>query len=296
MSRNKRKSDKGLAFAASCSIALLILIVGCYEPKEGCLDISASNFDVSADDPCPDCCTYPKLSLEVLHRVVLQDPDTTLKFSYDSLYVIPAVPDVEVRFQRVRFYLSGLKLQRGGESFGVTDSLDLRVPGVGTDSVTIAVENNFALLDRDLPQARILGVFRENGQFDGLRFQIGLPPAIRSADPASAPASHPLRVQADSLLWEDGTGYLAGKIVFFRDTLPGTDSTVVRLLEPVEVVLPLAEPVFLDEGFDVAVTLQIDYLRCFEGIDLETADPEAIAAALVNNLPNAFSIVDIASD
>jgi hypothetical protein len=45
----------------------VLSLFSCYEEKEGCLDIFASNYDVSADFACMECCDYPTASLDLSH-------------------------------------------------------------------------------------------------------------------------------------------------------------------------------------------------------------------------------------
>ena len=49
----------------------LLSLTSCFEPQEGCLDISAVNFDASADKDCDKsgcACIYPKLQVAVDQR------------------------------------------------------------------------------------------------------------------------------------------------------------------------------------------------------------------------------------
>ncbi len=59
-------------------IALVFFLAGCYEPKEGCLDPQAVNYDVTADEACADCCTWPSLRLSVKHAMLRRTSPTPL--------------------------------------------------------------------------------------------------------------------------------------------------------------------------------------------------------------------------
>ena len=48
-----------LLFLLACALT------GCYEERSGCLDPDAADYDLQADVACPDCCTYPELSVRV---------------------------------------------------------------------------------------------------------------------------------------------------------------------------------------------------------------------------------------
>ncbi|HMV23421.1 MAG TPA: hypothetical protein PKA71_03780, partial [Saprospiraceae bacterium] len=45
--------------------SVVLFFTACYQPKEGCLDINATNFDATADEEC--CCQYPVLQLKFKH-------------------------------------------------------------------------------------------------------------------------------------------------------------------------------------------------------------------------------------
>ncbi|MFK7937729.1 MAG: hypothetical protein AB8G22_29700, partial [Saprospiraceae bacterium] len=58
----------------------------CGEPKVGCLDIAATNFGADSDDPCEDCCTFPNLKIQFIHRI--SQGDTLIPIQYDSFYQV----------------------------------------------------------------------------------------------------------------------------------------------------------------------------------------------------------------
>ena len=89
--------------AIKISIVVLIsFLMSCYTRKEACLDVLAANYDVSADDACLDCCTYPKLKLEIQH------------FVKDSVYSNTTIytNDLNQSFKilDVRFYVHAFEL------------------------------------------------------------------------------------------------------------------------------------------------------------------------------------------
>ncbi|MBK7408422.1 MAG: hypothetical protein IPJ40_10395 [Saprospirales bacterium] len=171
------------------SMLALLLLAGCYQKEEGCLDIHAVNFNVAADKPCADCCTYPKLSVKLEHKAIL--PDTLLPFRYDSLYYVAAYPGVKFRFHRLRYYLSDIRLVRSGATGQVMDSVTLYLPQSPGDTVPVRVVNDFILADRDFLKASTLGTWEGDGSFDRLEFTIGVEDPFRYTDPAKAPAGPP---------------------------------------------------------------------------------------------------------
>ncbi len=84
----------------------LYLMTGCYEPKEGCLDHTATNYDVSADRNC--CCNYPGLHLNF--GLNWQDHP----FFEDSVYYLK--DSVPFKLLEMHFLMSDVTLKREGKA------------------------------------------------------------------------------------------------------------------------------------------------------------------------------------
>ena len=269
-----------------------ILLAGCFQPKEGCLDVRAANYDVSADDPCTDnCCKYPTLSVTLQHRIVLPtEPDTAYTIRYDSIYPAPFDTAHYFSFERSRYFLSNFRLVReNGEEVGVSDSVELET----ISGVPFTVRNSFAKADRDIFQASSVGVILSKGTFTKIKFTLGLNDPLPQTDPQSVPTGHPLSIANDTLIYEEGTGYIPNRLVFRRDTVTGTDSLNFRFLTPKEVTLPLSEPFVLERGFNIKLTLFVNYMAWFEGVDLANDSPATMQTKIDSNLTKAFSVTEI---
>lgn len=301
MKRNKVLRYWVLGIVYSClgfsKIFGLVLVVislnGCYEPKEGCLDASATNFDANADEPCLDCCTFPTLKLNVLHKVVL--PDTTLNLVYnDSAYTVDGVN--YFRINEILFYISNLKLrQTDGTLVGVEDSLQLKVPQNPGDTTSIYVENNFILIDRRNFQAYSIGNFKKSGNFEGIQFTLGIEGPANHADPSQLPDSSPLSIQEDSLYWNTDLGYIFNRIAFFRDTIAADTIPVIVEIgtENALRTVDLEGTFSTREGFNVTVVLQVDYLQWFKNVEVKTDGPQQVATKVLDNIANSFSLVEV---
>ena len=269
----------------------LFFLAACYQPKEGCLNIQAANYDVSADDACADCCEFPKLTVVLLHQVVLPTlPDTFFTFKYKTKYPSPFDTTHYFEVQRSRYFLTGFRLVReNGDEVGIRDSITLEAPA----GVPLTVENNFAKADRDIFQPGVINQIITSGPFRQVKFTLGLNPLLIQTDPKSIVKGHPLSTASDTLIYEEGTGYIPNQLIFCQDTFPGTDSLVFRFTTPQEVLLDLPQPFELDRGFDVKITLRINYIAWFEGIDLQNDTPLTIEQKLEDNLIRAFSVGEI---
>jgi len=284
---NYQTSTAYCLFSAACCFCL----GGCFTDVEGCLDLAATNFDVNADKACMGCCEFPELTLAFQHRALpAYKPDTSFSFKYDTPYSV--FPDTSHKFtvQRIRFFISNFKLvKENGEEVGVLDSLELEAPA----GMNVVVEDNFAKVDRDIFQANKIGSFVTQGVFRKIRFTLGLAPELLNTDPESVPAGHPLSVEQDSINFENGIGYIPLLIQLKKDVFPAAPSTKFKIFEPLQVDLKLQEPFEMKVGFNLAVSLQINYLAWFAGVDFVNDDDVQIQNKIAQNLEGSFSVIEL---
>jgi hypothetical protein len=272
-------------------IPFLFLLAGCYAPTEGCLDLEATNYDVSADDPCPDCCTYPTFNLLFQHQVVLAtQPDTSFALKYGTKYPSPFDTNHLFYIDRGRFFVSDLKLIReSGEELGVTDSFWL--PLLNGDSVYL--ENNFSKHDRDIFKVATIGSIRTSGLFKGVKFTLGLTPLVRQAWVDTLTAGHPLAVENDSLSYLKNIGYLPVHLTIRRDTLPNTVPMDFVFTDERQISLSFPQTVSIEKGFKIKVTLRLDYIALFTGVDFKNDTESVIRSKIDSQLSNAFSAISL---
>ena len=235
-------------------VFISVCLFSCFEPKEGCLDIEAVNYNAAADKDC--CCEYPKVIL-----TVNQSYDT-LPFISDSLY-----PDLNGRFFRIKsvaFYLSDFQFIQNGQIYTVSDTATL-FTFQGNDTVPKVFTNDFQLIRRTQIDYSV-GSFRQDGVFEDVRFRLGLSPDAQTVIPAKSPANHPLSLQPDSL-WRGKTqGFVFLQAVIVRDSMIATPADTLRFLQS-----DLGEPVlgatgqFLHPtGYNFPIRLAVDYKKMFD--------------------------------
>ncbi len=279
-----------------------VLLTGCYEDKEGCLDIRATNFDPSADiyctdQPIEDCCNYPNLQLQIQHRVVVNDT-TAYRLGYnDSIYY--DVADQPFRIRNIQYYLSNFELLRSdGTVLRIDETLEIDLNPTG-DPELVTFIPDWLLVNAGISPTFSVGDFRETGQFDKLRFNVGLYEDLNRLNARDFPAGNPLAVQTDTMYnFQDGRYYYS-KTTLFQDTV-ATD-TIPRVVTtdlndgtiPVEIDLP-SDFNHL-EGFNLLLTLRVDYLVWFANVDVRNDTEEEIAAKFVQQIADAFSFVNIES-
>lgn len=272
-------------------LSLIFIFSACYEPTDGCLDVAATNFDVTADNDCCSttedcCCNYPSLNLAISHKVgegnlVLGDSAT-----YDSIQYFKIID--------AKIYLSDFGLiQSDGTRFGVTDTISI-YQLQGLDTVSCVVEDNFILVDRNSsnPFSFNLGGFINAGPVDSLRFLIGLEDKNNLAIPEKMPSDHPLAIQNDSMYWDSSRGYIFSKIRLVKNIAQG-DTTTYEIglpTEPISVGLPYFQTI--EFGFDITIPIEINYANWFQGINFAVDSDEEIQTKIVNNLSKAFQITE----
>ncbi len=264
-------------------LAFALSLPACFEPKEGCLDIEATNFDASADNNC--CCTYPKLILETVQRY------DTLQYLPDSLYLNSA--GQLFRIKSVVFYLSEFQLTQTGETFTVSDTAQLQTYSVvGNDTLKEVFTDDFLLVRRS-PVSNEVGEFRPSGSFGSVRLRLGLSDDAQRVIPRLAPSGHPLRIQADSLWYGPSAGYVFLQAVVVRDSMLATkpDTLAFTQADLPDYFIEAAGPfVHQSGGYDFRLRMAIDYKKMFEGVNWTVGDIPSWKSQIVANLPTVFAV------
>ncbi|MEM9992482.1 MAG: MbnP family protein, partial [Bacteroidota bacterium] len=267
----------------------------------GCLDIESGNFALDADEACLDCCTYPRLKINVLHQY--SDTDTT--FATLALNrPTEVLKDIDITVSNLKFYLQDFKLIRTNrDKVGVRDSVRVFLP-----NDTMTVEDNFLLVDRQFPRTYDVGDIRAEGSYDSLEFTFGLNTLIQNAIPSTFPSMHPLFLEAGSDMYRftspsDST-YLAALLEMnvqqspsgFIPTTRRIDKNVAIELENGQHTATISVPfkVDLPRGFDIVIVLRIDYRKWLEQADL--LQQPINVSALFEGIKTSFSVEEVRLD
>ncbi len=270
--------------SATLFISIIFCLTACFEPQEGCQDIAATNFDASADEQCSDCCTYPKLQLEVVQR-------------YDTLTFLENRPYQASNGQwfvlkSVSLYLSDFQLFQNGESFMVSDTVGLRTYApTGSDTLREIFTDDFVLVRRT-PLVNEVGTFRNDGVFEKVRFRLGLDADAQRVIPRLAPAGHPLRIQSDSLWHERAAGFVFAQVIVARDTITGTipDTLALTQADLPDFFLEGTGAFVHETGYNFTIKLTADHKKLLDGIDWTTGDISAWKVRIAANMQDAFSV------
>ncbi|MBK7408423.1 MAG: hypothetical protein IPJ40_10400 [Saprospirales bacterium] len=71
------------------------------------------------------------------------------------------------------------------------------------------------------------------------------------------------------------------------------DTLQVPITTPVPVSLTLDPPLEIKPGYNIQLTLYLNYLAWLEGLDLSTATPAQIEQQYANQAANAFYLIEV---
>ena len=262
-------------------IIVLIIVLAfssCYQPKEGCLDINAKNFDVAADDSCCDeescCCEYPDLKFNVNFPL---NRDTNLVFNMGEPYSLDGNHYFSV--DSIAIFLSDIYLiNEKGERFSTSDSVL-----VLHANDTSFIKDDIALIRRNQFEYSI-GKFQYVEQFVGMECKLGLLDEANYIHQDSLSTSHPLANKSEKMYNGIEQGFNFSRMVFHRDTLPSSPSHIVINTNVIDLSYSFKEPLNFDRGDDVFVKISIYLLNLFENVDFGTDSDALIGEKIKQNL------------
>lgn len=289
MKNNKKTPNlKHYLIFISC-LFLFTCVTACFEPETGCLDIEAKNFDPTADEMCGEddrqgnCpCTYPVLSIDTIDYLFAK-----ADFAPNTIYQLE---EQFIIIDQIRFFLSGFQfIRNNSDQVIVADTISLIVTNDEGQQETSIVTDDYILVEQ---QSSIdIGAVQESGQFDSLRFVVGIEGNVNTTDPVSVNNSqHPL---ADASMHFGNTtdGYIFNQIIIQTDTFSQVQTTINigTATNLVEIKLPFSYESPIGSDFSLG-TLHIDHSKWFDGINF-VADNEAdIIDKIITNTPTVFSI------
>ena len=272
---------------------LLFLITGCYENKVDCLDVRASDFAIDADEPCSDCCEFPVLRLQFQHKVQIND-STIYNLTYaDSVYYDGA--GNPFRINNIQYYISEAHLFRvNGAEEETQDSIELEIFLDGNRTILKYFEDNFNIVNPGSFQGSEAGTFAKSGVYNRIRLAIGLAGDANKVIPTLAPEGHPL---ADLDMYTNpDSGYIFNSLELFRDTTAAdTIPYMLNILTPENLVyvdLDFPEIFFLANGAEARVTIRVNYLKWFEGVNIK-GDREEMIRNIVDSIAHSFSVIEV---
>ena len=253
--------------------SVVLFFTACYQPKEGCLDINATNFDATADEEC--CCQYPVLQLKFKHFASGNEfsaSDTILN-DFGQQFRIPSFA----------FYFSDFEFTgTSGNKVQVSDTIRLPAP---FDSIVL--KKDIALV-RAITSNALLGRFIQEESFTKLYFQVGVPSAADGAVLSKIPSTSELSAQPDNL-YDATKAYVSVKYVFSTGIEQGSSERFIRIFQDIPFSFNIDLP--LIRANNTCVTIVIDHAAVFHNVDVKNDNDETIKNKLVNNLQSAIVLI-----
>ncbi|NRB49242.1 MAG: hypothetical protein HRU41_16315 [Saprospiraceae bacterium] len=295
-----RKNKDSRYLIIALFVGLAFSLSSCYEPEEGCLDVAAKNFQVDADLNCPDdCCEYPSLKLVLSHRVGAPGNDVPIRY-IDSIYT-DAQSQV-FRLQKMQYYLSNFMLHAtDGSTAPVTDLIDVESFNPDGSLSANQLVDDFLLINPSFSNSLTVGEIQVNGTFEAISFSLGLDELANRTDTSSVEEGHPLGSIDDRMYVDEDQGYAFVEAAILRDTVASdtipAEVRVVGVDQRIDYFIPFGQPFDLNPGFNINISLHINYATWLNAIeDVRNDSPEAIADKIVSGLSQAISLVEISAD
>ncbi len=274
-----------MSFLKNCVwLACLAALFSNCQKTKGCLDPEATNFAVEVDKSCDSCCRYPLLQVNI--GAIWGDEATA--FSYSKTWTDAL--GQPFRIDTVAFYLSDFQLVNSstGTATGVMDSVRLVI---FPDTTGRWTRRDVAIV-RPTVTTYNIGSMLVKGEYDRLRFKVGLLPPATSAIPTRAPSGYPLRPQPEVMWDSTSQQFFFLKMKLRSDTASATAATVLTWPAkepPVEVVLDFPGKKSWKRGISPVALMVVDYAKWFEGVDVKASDAD-ILTKIRGNMGGSFRL------
>ena len=182
--------------------------------------------------------------------------------------------------------MSDVRLIRdNGEEVGVQDSIKLFLTN-GTDQI---VADNYVLTTINTFSYDV-GEIAGTGDFESIKFNIGLDETTQQVDADTMATTHPL--SNENGMYVDATSdylFQETELTIVPDSLT-TSYGVMGTNNLQTISLDFDSTIVVTKGFDIEIQLDVDYPGFFETIDFLNDDDNIIQQKIVNNTSNIFSI------
>lgn len=259
-------------FCYILALAAFTPLSSCSEATKGCLNPRATNFDVTADEACDDCCTFPTLQL------VTNSSWENATFSTTAKYRLANGDSCQILSWRL--LLSNFELLgEDNKIYQVKDSIILYRP-----TETLKALNDIGIATLGQTEVLTFGTFEAAGKFQKVSFEVGLSAATNGVTASKMTAVPPLSSSSPMYL-DSVRGFSFQRLQVRR--LAANDTITINLQNKVRV--QLAKNFTLKEGFVAAIPLKINVEKLMQNVNLNNS-PIIISQQITANTPLAFEI------
>jgi len=252
-------------------LTLSVQFTACYSPIEGCIDPESTNYNITADDMCDDCCEYPGLELRIFHEQL----DTT----FNLLDTITNDLGQSISLVDFVYLLSDFTVETVGDNARIQEQVTLSV-GDATESVT----DDVIRVDRDRFSFD-MGTIIFAGNTESISFKVGLIDVLNENRFASEIEGHPLTTDPDSLFQADSDTYVFQRLKVAQG-IDFLDTVIYDIDHAVDVKISI---IYVSiRGEDKVISIEAQYDQWFTGVDFESMSKEEIEAKIAENTSTIF--------
>jgi len=244
------------------AIWMALVWSSCYTRKDGCLDILAKNYDVTADDACvTTCCTYPQLVVSVENMV----GDST----FNVLDTLTTSRGQKYRIIDLRCYFSDFTLfQKDGKTLKINEI-------ISNSDKTVSVYDDMKIW-RWVDAAFSPGTIKGSGTFDSIQFILGLPTPVLINTFTNLTSDHPLLTENKLKDTNGNTIFMSVRCVRY---LSITDT--INLFVPtsnIPNIFAFTKPTTIPTGTDINIKIKSDFQALLHNVDINQSQSS------INNL------------
>lgn len=249
------------------AIVAVIVLNSCTTREQGCLDIYASNFDLSAEKDCDDCCLYPALNVslsQVWHDTSFNIQFPVLDMDGDSFRIID-----------LKYFLSAWRLYGTNEErYSVDSALLGCIPFVVySPDVIVADARQFNYQ---------LGIIREAPAIDSLCVTLGLDTTYPCIEADTTNAF--IKLTRRSPLWDPSSDALRSiRVVLQRDLMSAKLDTIFIDFKARE---EIAFPLIFARGATTSLRVSVNYEPWFRNVDAQ--DINSFAPSIIAGFPGSI--------
>ncbi len=268
-----KKNLKKISLLLPILCLISICFVSCYETSEGCLEKWASNFDISADINCNDCCTEPKFSFN-LNWIYNQET-----LNQDSFYT--NVNNQTYRILNARFLMNRFKVWNIEQ-----DTLKKLDTTIIKDRIYV---DDFKFVTKTI-QSNSIATVRDITYVDSISFYFGLESALLDTSIITKDNGE-IATALDNLYDYDVDSLALFKIDLVIDSAK-TDTFSFSYFGEGEAFYKerfnLTQD--LSEGVNKTINIDIDLKTWFDDVNLDTLNKTMTGNSMFNYFRSAITI------
>lgn len=244
----------------------------CYEPVEACLDPLASNYDVTTDNICDACCTYPPIAYELKHMLA----DSTITF---GVVLTNNINDTFILLDQA-FYLHRVHLYDiDSNEIPLLDSISVIL---SNESVKFA--DDLVVVNKNNALISGLNAYRTDKDIHSMKILFGVDDLFNQIDIAKLAGTSSLIPQEE--LYDTIKNKYFSAFYKFVAGPELKDTLSIHLEQDASYTIVFEKPIAINRGQVLNVPFTIDYDILFKDVEFGSGDIIKIKNQLEANIKN----------